>query len=216
MVGWLVLGNGVWAVGVRMGLGLQELGLQDAWQRHEVAGDWRATDKGRILEAERVRWRNGAGQNARLVGYVEWKDGLSWEHEGYLGERCVNRRRLWTKLRTGCLELRLETGRWERVSVAGAQVQVPRWARKCTLCYQEVEDAAHLMFRCPTYEKLRAEFWLRSGAEASVVRTARKVMEGEREQEERLWKWMMGGEGTERAMCFLERVMNERAGLLSW
>jgi len=64
--------------------------------------------------------------------------------------------------------------------VAGAQVHVPRWARLCTLSFQEVEDAAHVMFRCPSYEKLWADFLLRSGLVGWVDQAARKVMRGER------------------------------------
>ena len=165
---------------------------------------------------EDVRWRSGVGQNARLEGYSKWKAQLSLGPEEYLSERNVHRRRLWCKLRAGCLEVRLETGRWERVTVAGAQKQVPvpRWARRCTLCYTEVEDAEHVLFRCPTFERLRAAFWLGSGIDPKVEQAAREVLRGQRGQEHVLWQWMMGGQGTRRAMVFLEQVMNSRAVLV--
>ena len=92
-------------------------------------------------------------------------------------------RYIWSKLRSGCLELRVETERWERLTVAGVQRPVPRWARRCTLCYSEVEDAAHVMFRCPAYEKQRAAFWLGSELESNVEQVARQVLRGQRGQE---------------------------------
>ena len=42
---------------------------------------------------------------------------MTLEAEEYLGERERKKRRLWTKLRAGCLELRVETGRWEWLTV---------------------------------------------------------------------------------------------------
>ena len=105
----------------------------------------------------------------------------------------------------GCLEVRLETKLWERMSVAGAQKLVPRWARSCTLCYTEVEDAEHVLFRCPTYERLRAAFWLGSGLDPKVEQAAREVLRGQRGQDHVMWQWMMGGQGTRRVMVFLEQ-----------
>jgi len=51
------------------------------------------------------------------------------------------------------LEVRLETGRWERMTVAGA----PKAGAEMGEGYTEVEDAEHVLFR-PTYERLRAAF----------------------------------------------------------
>ena len=62
-------------------------------------------------------------KNAKLEEYAKWK--TKPEKEDYLEHADTHQRRLWTKLRSGCLELRVETGRWERVSVGGRQVPVP-------------------------------------------------------------------------------------------
>ena len=75
-----------------------------------------------------------------------------------------------------------------------------------------MEDAAHVLFRCPAYERLRTAFWLGPGMAANDVRAAQHVQQGQRGQEDMLWKWMMGGTGTRVAMEFLEQVMSERAG----
>ena len=93
---------------------------------------------------------------------------------------------------------------------------MPRWARTCTQCYSEVEDAEHVLLRCPAYDKQRsAFFWLGSGLERNIELAAREVLRGQRGQEHVLWKWMMGGgQGTRMAMEYLEHVLNVRAELV--
>ncbi len=56
------------------------------------------------------------------------------------------------------LILRVETGRWETAVMSGKQVKLPRSFRMCTLCFEEVEDAEHTLFRCPCFKKLRTAF----------------------------------------------------------
>ena len=75
-----------------------------------------------------------------------------------------------------CLELRVETGRWERMSVGGQQVAVPRHLRYCKMCFREVEDSAHVFFRCPSYRTQRDA--LAEQACKLATPGARKAMEG--------------------------------------
>ena len=42
--------------------------------------------------------------------------------------------------------------------MSGKQVKLPRSFRMCTLCFEEVEDAEHTLFRCPCFKKLRTAF----------------------------------------------------------
>ena len=95
----------------------------------------------------------------RDVNYVDhihcWEMKIREVHVEYLEHANARQRRLWTKLRGGCLELRVETGRWERMSVGGQQVAVPRHLRYCKMCFREVEDSAHVFFRCPAYRTQR-------------------------------------------------------------
>ena len=135
------------------------------------------------------------------------------EAEEYLGEREKNRRRLWTKLRAGCLELRVETGRWEWLTVAGVQRMAPRWARLCPLCFLEVEDAEHTLLRCSAYDHLRTPFLLGSGLTGVLARAAADVLSRRRGQEKELWGWMMSPAGVQRGVLFLE-VMKERTVVL--
>jgi len=193
---------------------LRQLGLETVWKTQTVDDQWRETLKERIMRVEEQRWRLGTSKNARLENYAKWKTCLTTCAEQYLAERSGSRRRLWTKLRAGSLELRIETGRWEWVVAAGVQKMVPRWARLCPLCFGEVEDAEHSLFRCPAYTKLRTQFLLGAGLVGELGRAAREVAGGQRGRENEVWMWMMSEAGTQRGMLFLEQVMKERSAVL--
>ena len=85
---------------------LRQLGLEESWVKQAVDAQWREVVQRKIMQAEEQRWRRGVLSNARLELYSTWKLRLSLTSEEYLGEQEKNRRRLWTKLRAGCLELR--------------------------------------------------------------------------------------------------------------
>ena len=134
--------------------------------------------------------------------YAQWKETI--EREEYLESKNSTTRRLWTKMRTGCLELRIETGRWERVSVKGRQVPVPRELRFCRLCGAETEDAEHLLLRCPAYECERRTL-VQSGQRAGINQSANSA---------EWWKWTFGGGGGEVARQLLYTCMQKRKRLL--
>jgi hypothetical protein len=69
------------------------------------------------------------------------------------------------KLRTGAHYLAIETGRW---------ANKPRDERLCKLCTRSVvEDEFHMLFECPSYTTIRADFeqelFSRFGGRANVV-----------------------------------------------
>ena len=103
---------------------LLELGLREEWEAQATGPEWQETLRARIMELESRRWRLRVAHNTKLESYGRWKPKL--EREDYLEHENTMQRRMWTKLRGGCLELRVETGRWERMSVGGQQVAVPR------------------------------------------------------------------------------------------
>ena len=175
------------------------------------------------MELESRRWRRRVAHNIKLESYVRWKPKL--ELEEYLEHANARQRRLWTKLRGGCLELRVETGRWERMSVGGQQVAVPRHLRYCKMCFREVEDAAHVFFRCPAYRTQRDA--LANHVCKLATPGARKAMEGVRRrgreeegsagrrvEEACVMNWLMRGGGHEWGMEFLEAAMSVRAYVL--
>ncbi len=60
-------------------------------------------------------------------------------------------RSLLSQLRYGILPLEIETGRYKNVA---------RDHRICTLCNTAVEDQIHFVFKCPTYENIRNDFYV--------------------------------------------------------
>ena len=157
------------------------------------------------MESTRVK-------SAKLEDYVRWKQEPGLEE--YLDHGDVPQRRLWTKLRGGCLELRVETGRWERLTMNGVQVPVPRRLRRCKLCFGGVENARHVLLRCPTYRRQRA-VWaetVRQSARPAVAVAASTLRDNA--DEELVMQWMMKGGGQEAGMQLLVDVWRERAELL--
>jgi hypothetical protein len=60
------------------------------------------------------------------------------------------------RFRLGAHDLRVATGRWERVDGR----QLPRHQRLCTLCLaDQVEVEFHMVFECDAYESIREQFW---------------------------------------------------------
>ena len=135
----------------------------------------------------------------------------------YLQHEDVHQRRLWTKRRGGILELRVETGRWERMSLGGRQERVPRRLRRCKLCFGEVEAARHVLFRCPAYGRQREVMAVETRAQATprVVGAMESVVRGKNSvAEEELLRWMMVEGGEKVGMEVLDRIMKARTKLL--
>ena len=154
-------------------------------------------------------------KNAKLEEYAKWK--TKPEKEDYLEHADTHQRRLWTKLRSGCLELRVETGRWERVSVGGRQVPVPRQLRKCKLCFGGVENAHHVLFRCPAYVKQRRSMaaGVKASAPPGAVAAMMRVQAGGNYVDELVvMRWLMAGGGHGVGMETLEGMMLERKKML--
>ena len=101
---------------------LSDLGLGQWWDRQEVCPHWSDEVRDKIHAKERERWRSDCAKNRKLEEYVLVKNEL--RREEYLGYGDAAVRRIFTKARTGAVELRLETGRWESLLVAGKQLRV--------------------------------------------------------------------------------------------
>ena len=190
--------------------------LREWWERQQVPEDWKETVRAQVLMREEARWREQVLRNGKLQIYAVVKEDMGLE--AYLQCPDVARRRLWGKLRAGALEIRVETGRWERVSVGGRQVEVPHALRECELCYAEVEDERHFLFRCPSYEGQRVSFLrearqLRMGerVSAAAAEMERGGSVGEAEEGEVL-KWMMT-DGLEASMKFVTDIWTWRKEL---
>ena len=89
----------------------------------------------------------------KLSDYRRWKTKL--ELEPYLRCKDSVARRALARLRSTSHELRVETGRWEKVSAGGKVYRRSRQERRCRQCFREVEDETHFLLRCPVYSDHR-------------------------------------------------------------
>ena len=97
--------------------------------------------------AESSRGNKG---NSKLRTYKEFKQDLKLEK--YLTCVSVRAHRIaLTKLRTSAHQLRIETGRYQKLEEA---------ERKCLLCdLGEIESEIHFLTRCPFFYKRRKNFF---------------------------------------------------------
>jgi len=70
-------------------------------------------------------------------------------HGGW-NDRAMEGRRILTRLRSGCNELRINTGRWESLPVA---------ERICRLCAGAVQDERHFLLHCTFLDEERTKLW---------------------------------------------------------
>ena len=150
---------------------LTSIGLGHIWDTEEVGSekDWKSLLKASIQAREEKEWITEMSLFPKLRTYRKLKFVL--EREEYL-ETVTDReeRRRMTALRGGTNPLRIEIGRWK-----GEQLQ----DRTCTLCAKgEVEDEAHVLLDCSTYERERSEMFSKI---QTVTNYDVKSMRGEQE-----------------------------------
>lgn len=92
----------------------------------------------------RIEGVNGRGRN-KLRTYRFFKQNYDVE-EYCLTILPANHRSAFTKFRCGVAPIRIETGRYENISVDD---------RKCPFCKIHVEDECHVILECPIYHDLR-------------------------------------------------------------
>lgn len=123
------------------GLDQWKLRIQRAVAVRESARWWRAVTESAILQTYRLLRPDPKKLQREMylsISHDRWKD------------RRLNGRRILTRLRCGCNELRIHTGRW-----AG----IPRDSRLCELCGEDVETETHFLLHCTFFRDQRATFW---------------------------------------------------------
>jgi hypothetical protein len=141
---------------------LTELGLEDAWTSGEVGtrSEWDVRVRAAIQDKEQTMWREGMMQNKVLVTYAKFKKTL--EREEYLeGNSDAFGRMGLTRLRSGNHCLSINVDRWK-------SPKSKREDRVCDQCLAKncswnwvMEDEAHFMLECPSYETERTQ-WRKS------------------------------------------------------
>ena len=192
------------------------LGLGPSWDLQNVPPGWLWEMEARVQDWHLQQWNIEVLNSPKLALLATL--GPVFGPQEYLGEPVQKWRRLWTKLRSGALELRVETGRWERLPVDGKQAALPRELRRCELCSLETEDERHFLFRCPAYELERRIFmYVCSGTRdaGDAVRVAAECLASGKPLvtgEDELLVWMMQS-GWRQSMQYLASVWYKRKTL---
>ena len=110
--------------------------------------------KSSMIKIQQTEVQIECNQKPKLRTFVQFK--IFSETPSYLTKPLsFIQRKFLAKLRLGCLELRLETGRWVRP-------KIPELDRICLVCENQeknIENENHFLFICPKYSQER-ETWL--------------------------------------------------------
>ena len=142
---------------------LKDLKLEDHWDKQDAGVEWTSKVRSAVQEWGLKKWEEGMRGKPKTENYVRWKKETGLRLEEYLREPDPDSRRTLTKFRGGVSELRVETGRWEKVSVNGVQRVLERHERLCQLCFRETEDEEHVVLRCPAYASTRRKIVYQGG-----------------------------------------------------
>ena len=103
--------------------------------------------KAKLMDWYHQAWRLELSSKSKLEMYSQIKEKLAVEP--YIKNNiCKANRALICQLRTGCLKLFVETGRY---------VGLPRTERICKLCNLDVETEIHFIFHCNSYHEGRVK-----------------------------------------------------------
>ena len=126
---------------------------------------WRSIVWKKIQDREQVEWRKRMDNKPKLRTYRVMKREL--ETEKYLDEGTAQQRRVMVMMRGGTNDLRIETGRYEKL---GEQERI------CIFCESgEVEDERHFLCRCEAWKEER-EAVLREVRKLGVTMADEEVM----------------------------------------
>lgn len=148
---------------------MTEVGLEECWEKQDVMevdkGTWRSIVWKKIQDKEQEKWRANMEGKSKLRTYRDMKKDL--EMERYLKEGTAQQRRVMVMIRGGTNDLRIETGRYEKLE---------KEERICIFCDSgEVEDESHFLCRCAAWKEER-ELVLREVRKQGVRMKDEEVM----------------------------------------
>ena len=142
-----------WATAIRRIL--QETGFGDVWANQFVSypNAFKYEFKQRCKDMDSQEWQHKVSTFGSLRTYRLIKTSL--EYEKYLDfPLSQNYLNLFTRIRGGLTEIRMNTGRW------GWEGNLPAERRFCTFCnLEQVEDEFHVIFVCPAWSTFRMELY---------------------------------------------------------
>ena len=174
---------------------MKEVGLEEYWENQDVMdvyrNTWRAIVWKKIQDKEQEEWRKRMDSKSKVRTYRMLKTEL--ETEKYLEEGTAQQRRVMVMIRGGTNDLRIETGRYEKLEEK---------ERICIFCESgEVEDEKHFLCRCEAWKDER-EVVMRKVRKLGVKMTDEEIMfmsgreEVQSKGEERVKSWrkiVLGG-----------------------
>ena len=110
---------------------LEQLGLGQVWASEQIGASqagWISQVKAVIKDREQKLWRLEVEHKPKLRLYANLKTNL--EPELYLGHENFRNRRLFTMLRCGTNNLRIETGRWKKEPLEKREIVTFAWQAK--------------------------------------------------------------------------------------
>ena len=137
--------KGSWCYSIRKVL--NDLGLGESWESENIGSvqGWAKRVEKKIKDREVVTWLIAVQGTSKLRTYRRIKANLGLEE--YLSDIPIRSRRLISQIRCGSSFLRIEQGRWEKLS---------REDRKCLVCVTgKVEDEKHFLLECYVYQRDR-------------------------------------------------------------
>ena len=148
---------------------MKEVSLEEYWEKQEVMEvykrTWRAIVWKKIQDKEQEEWRKRMDSKSKLRTYRGLKSVL--ETEKYLEEGTAQQRRVMVMMRGGTNDLRIETGRYEKLEEK---------ERICIFCESgEVEDEMHFLCRCEAWQDER-EGVMRRVRKLGVSMTDEEIM----------------------------------------
>jgi hypothetical protein len=129
---------------------MRDLELDEWWESQDdmeiEADDWRSMVFEKMQNKEQEEWRVRMEGKSKLRTYRLFKQVL--EREPYLEQGTASQRRVMAMMRGGSNDLRIETGRYEKLEVE---------KRVCIFCdTKEVEDEHHFLCKCDAWADQRS------------------------------------------------------------
>ena len=202
---------------------LRQLGLGQYWDTQQLPDMevWRERVRTLVLNRDEAKWRYRMLSKPKLSDYSRWKTKL--ELEPYLLYRDPVARRALARLRSTTHELRVETGRWEKVHSQGKAYKPTRQERLCRQCYRETEDETHFLLRCPVYARSRDQLILQVDMASPLPLDRLHVLVMRREQTldgpsdfdcYRTVAWLMAEERVKHTLQFVKAAFSTRRKIM--
>ena len=220
---------------------LTAIGLSECWKRQRAVQpsemdlkvvrntlrphltEWKTVSWRATRAYEQSQWRREMERKPKLTLYRQWKTTL--RRERYLSSPDLLGRVALFSLRSGTNDLRIDTGRNERIVDPrnGKRRRLQRAERVCKQCEVGVEDEIHVLLYCPRYVFLRRDFLLDLkrerpedlGLETFLLGLCQvNTIEWDQEEAQKVTSMMMEKDRIPQTMELVKKIMCRRKALI--